>query len=783
MKRFLALAAALPLSAAMAPFANGWGRTPVDPDLMPLVDYDTLGIHKSAPVASGLQVPGKHGQQPQQHAAGGNQGGHNKGGQVKPQGAREGEGTVALETETPPDGVYPGGWRPDGTCAWDPNPKVCRHRYITGASMVTHEFFHYGRFEIRWLTNFDMDGLVPAFFLYVNQTNKAGTNSWQEVDFEVHGKGWFKDTPIQTNIITGWGWESGRKIKEEFYAAPGVAANHEAQTWEVKKRWHTYTLEWTPGHIAWFYDGKVIRWDNACPPGVNEEDENKGCNPQVNLMTEPMRLYFNAWIIDPREWWAQYWAGIYKEEHLLPITTYVDFIKFSAWDEESRKFEPQWFDDFRGFSWNIYGPNEGSDLINLVEFIPERIQVVGGHYLALNVHYRNATVVPTIPDDKHDKTNKCYTYGMDMLGGELSTNPARDYVPSARRCQQICQETEGCLYWVHKPIMEEQNCWLNGKDARRVNNTGNEPFCCSTFGPKWCGEQHNLRPNYDHDGIWNELENSHKINQEEQLYQDNAHTPVPRPVINPPDAEFSNAGGGLIPNPQPHINNPQSSSEGTTEAWNEQQPPPPPPQGAGNQGVHQQQQQMRHGNGNQGQPQTTSNRRPAGSRQRQQQQQGHQARGKGKGQYPRKNMGAGGAKKSEYEYEYDYDYEQATGLPSEDGGSTAAEEATNGPSATGEEQTDHLVVDGDYVEDSAQAEQVYGGDNPSSGTGGAPPEPSQEQENGGEEVCGVGWEQRADCGWMGIDPQVCEDRGCCYDQDAPHGIIACYYKKTPSPPL
>ena len=42
------------------------------------------------------------------------------------------------------------------------------------------------------------------------------------------------------------------------------------------------------------------------------------------------------------------------------------------------------------------------------------------------------------------------------------------------------------------------------------------------------------------------------------------------------------------------------------------------------------------------------------------------------------------------------------------------------------------------------------------------------------EICSVAPQSRQNCGWGGITPQECEDRGCCFDSSI-HGVIWCFY--------
>ena len=42
-------------------------------------------------------------------------------------------------------------------------------------------------------------------------------------------------------------------------------------------------------------------------------------------------------------------------------------------------------------------------------------------------------------------------------------------------------------------------------------------------------------------------------------------------------------------------------------------------------------------------------------------------------------------------------------------------------------------------------------------------------------TCDTNIDGRKDCGWLGIDENMCEDRGCCWDDHSPEGYPYCYY--------
>ena len=130
-------------------------------------------------------------------------------------------------------------------------------------------------------------------FLYYDDSYR--NRSWREIDIEVLGK---SDNVFQSNIITG--------------NADNKTTSEELHTYnKLSEDYHTYTLEWTPDSIAWFFDGEEVR---------------RSTDAQVtDCQLKEMSYRFNLWISD-----APSWAGQFNPS-ILPVYPYINWIKYSKY--------------------------------------------------------------------------------------------------------------------------------------------------------------------------------------------------------------------------------------------------------------------------------------------------------------------------------------------------------------------------------------------------------------------------------------------------------------------
>ncbi|CEM31690.1 unnamed protein product [Vitrella brassicaformis CCMP3155] len=275
-------------------------------------------------------------------------------------------------------------------------------RNFDAAEVASVEPFRYGRFETRLFPNTRANGTVVTFFLYKNESDKIRGASWKEIDFEVHGMGNHSEEPIQTNIITGT--MEDRSSSEMFFPAPGRSRDVETQTKAVKTGFHHFAIEWTPDHVAWFFDGQRIRHEVSCEAqGVT----GALCSPQVAQLNEAMNLRMSVWPLNPLLPWAEHWAGIFDAKHTrLPLTVYYDYVKVYDYDPLSEGFILRWTDAFRSFNTSRWETSMHTFLANEAHFRPDKAAIAPTHamdacdYLALSIARTGTNITVSTPSGK-----------------------------------------------------------------------------------------------------------------------------------------------------------------------------------------------------------------------------------------------------------------------------------------------------------------------------------------------------------------------------------------------
>jgi len=195
--------------------------------------------------------------------------------------------------------------------------KWAEYKYY-GAELYSNETFKYGRFEAKMKMAF-ASGCVSSMFLYYNDSWKGNGKIWNEIDIEVLGK---DETGFQSNIITGSA--ESRTMSETM---------HKTST-PPDSEYHTYLIEWTPEHVLWIVDGKVLR-----------ETKLGAAKEQVEDLVEKQSLRFNLWIPNTNVGWV----GEFKSKN-LPIMQYIDYVKVSDYNVETKEFTERWTDDFDSFN-------------------------------------------------------------------------------------------------------------------------------------------------------------------------------------------------------------------------------------------------------------------------------------------------------------------------------------------------------------------------------------------------------------------------------------------------
>jgi endo-1,3-1,4-beta-glycanase ExoK len=247
-----------------------------------------------------------------------------------------------------------------------------------GAEVYSLQSFLYGRIEAR-MRMIRGSGLLSTFFIYKNGSEAAGA-TWEETDIEVLGKNDAKTW--QSNLITG----NPKLTSEQVYSVPSSLADG----------YHTYTVEWTPGYVAWWLDGAMVR---------------KTEGGQASQLISAASLRFNAWASD-----STGWTGA-LDETALPAYQFVNWIKYYRYDNGA--FVLDWTDDFDRYDSSRWAKGDWTFAGNLVDFDPANAVVQDGALIVAITKEGATGFSGTVPAD--DGTS---SQGAD--GGSIDTKPDSD---------------------------------------------------------------------------------------------------------------------------------------------------------------------------------------------------------------------------------------------------------------------------------------------------------------------------------------------------------------------
>ncbi|CEM04044.1 unnamed protein product [Vitrella brassicaformis CCMP3155] len=356
-----------------------------------------------------------------------------------------------------------------GEYAFSPKSGKCEKIHLGGDIFpvinATDELFLYGKFEAR-IKAFQCSGAIVTFFLYKPNSDKPGSQ-WQELDIEIFGSTahlWEEGTEsgvpntFQSNLITGI--TPGRELKE---------AKHVTDT-RLDTEFHTYTMEWTPTRIAWFFDDELVREDTD-PDSMKK-------------MNESMTLHINAWVVNPR---IEMWAGVFDPD-CLPLTAQFDYVKVWDYDNKTDDFTPRWsdtFDEFKEYSkGGRWGIGEYTFDFNRVQYEKSQVTAKNGT-LHVVVDRKNLTAEYP-PYESID--NSCweldtaindFTLGIEEL--DKITVPLFEKANTSDACQAACQAEWRCR---HFTFTEGYGCelkWNRTQDSVKIAEG-------ATTGPKYCVE-------------------------------------------------------------------------------------------------------------------------------------------------------------------------------------------------------------------------------------------------------------------------------------------------------
>ncbi len=191
-------------------------------------------------------------------------------------------------------GMFNCGWKPEnvsfsgGKMAIKLDNSWSHGKQYSSGEYRTNNTFSYGTFETNMMAA-KGDGLVTSFFLYTG-------SPWDEIDVEILGK---DTTKVQFNYYVNGVANNEKIIDLGFDAAYG---------------YHKYAIEWGPGWINWYVDG---RWVYGC--------NNTGFNAPYGkqMPSHPMQIMVNLWPGTGVDSWLNHfwWSG--------NKYAYYDYIKYT----------------------------------------------------------------------------------------------------------------------------------------------------------------------------------------------------------------------------------------------------------------------------------------------------------------------------------------------------------------------------------------------------------------------------------------------------------------------
>jgi len=108
-------------------------------------------------------------------------------------------------------------------------------------SISTYEKFAYGKIVAR-MKHPNKPGTVSSIYTFWDGPNFY-PGGWNEIDLNIVPS--VANTPLSTNVVYG---DGHNKSEDHSYFANGADSE-----------WHTYAIEWTPSHVSWSIDDKLVR--------------------------------------------------------------------------------------------------------------------------------------------------------------------------------------------------------------------------------------------------------------------------------------------------------------------------------------------------------------------------------------------------------------------------------------------------------------------------------------------------------------------------------------------
>jgi len=196
----------------------------------------------------------------------------------------------------------------------------------------------YGKIEVRMMAA-KGSGIINALFTWKEGSQNSDV-FWEEVDVEVFGKN--NATTWQSNVISGY---DPRSHSEQVHQ----------QDESLGDGFHTYSIEWTPESISWYFDGQHVRTITGT---------------RVTDINSPAGIRFNIWP-STIPTWAGSWDDI-----VLPQSLFVNWVKY--YNYEDSEFILNWTDEFDGFDGSRWGKADWSFDSNRADFEPRNVVVQDG---------------------------------------------------------------------------------------------------------------------------------------------------------------------------------------------------------------------------------------------------------------------------------------------------------------------------------------------------------------------------------------------------------------------
>lgn len=167
----------------------------------------------------------------------------------------------------------------------------------------------YGRLEVR-MKSPDTSGFVQSMFTF-----QFYKDPWQEIDIELQGR---LPDEVSTNVIS----THAAKFEDcDVYKCTTNMEKHVSMNSRHSTDWHVYAIDWRPGRIQFFVDGKLKR-------EINKEEIDQAGG---NYPNEPAALIMNFW--QPSQKIAKWFGGEWSLDQ-LPLIAEYDWFRFYQLEQQ-----------------------------------------------------------------------------------------------------------------------------------------------------------------------------------------------------------------------------------------------------------------------------------------------------------------------------------------------------------------------------------------------------------------------------------------------------------------